>query len=84
MDSLCASHPVASRQRTQAATIQPFCPAGPNQQVVVGIVYNPILDETFAAVRGRGAFLNDKSIRVTAEADLGSALIATEVECKSS
>jgi len=84
VDSLCASHPVASRQRKHAATIQPFCPACPNQQVVVGVVYNPILDETFTAVRGRGAFLNDKPIRVTAEADLGSALIATEVECKSS
>lgn len=48
-------------------------------QVVVGVVHNPILGETFTAVRGRGAQLNGQPISVTEEADLGSALVATEV-----
>lgn len=49
------------------------------RQVVVSVVHNPILGETFTAVRGRGAQLNGQPISVSEEADLGSALVATEV-----
>lgn len=31
----------------------------------MGVVYNPYLDEMFTAVRGQGAFLNDKPIQVS-------------------
>lgn len=48
-------------------------------QVVVGVVYNPILDELYTAMRGKGAFLNGEPIRVSDCPDLGSALIITEI-----
>ena len=45
----------------------------------MGVVHNPILGETFTAVRGRGALLNGQPICASAESDLASALVATEV-----
>lgn len=33
--------------------------------MVLGIVYNPILEQLFTARKGRGAFLNGKPIRVS-------------------
>ncbi|CAG9462702.1 unnamed protein product [Pedinophyceae sp. YPF-701] len=50
-----------------------------NKVVVLGVVYNPILDEMFTAVRGAGAFLNGKPIKVSSQANLGRALVATEI-----
>lgn len=47
--------------------------------VVLGVVFNPILDELFHAVRGDGAFLNGKRITVSDTADLQSAVFATEI-----
>lgn len=49
------------------------------RRVVVGVVYNPVLEECFVAVRGRGAALNGKPIHVSEETDLGKAILATEV-----
>jgi myo-inositol-1(or 4)-monophosphatase len=43
----------------------------------LGIVYDPLLDECFGATRGAGATLNDRPIRVSEEAELGRALLAT-------
>jgi myo-inositol-1(or 4)-monophosphatase len=43
----------------------------------VGVVYDPLRDECFAAVRGRGARKNGRPIRVSACAELGQALVAT-------
>ncbi len=43
----------------------------------VGVVYDPLLDERYEAVRGAGAWLGARRLRVTHEADLGRALIAT-------
>jgi myo-inositol-1(or 4)-monophosphatase len=43
----------------------------------VGVVYDPLLDELYTAVRGEGAFLNGRRLRVSEEADLGRSLIAT-------
>ena len=37
----------------------------------VGVVYDPLLDELFQAVRGDGAFRNDAPIRVSRETELG-------------
>lgn len=46
---------------------------------VVGVVFNPITDELFTAVKGKGAFLNGERIRVSDEEDIGKALFATEI-----
>ena len=43
----------------------------------VGVVYDPLLDELYEAVRGRGARLNGRTLQVSDEHDLGSALMAT-------
>ena len=43
----------------------------------VGVVYDPLLDELYHAVRGAGAFRNDRPIRVSAERELGRSLLAT-------
>lgn len=50
-----------------------------NKIPVVGVVLNPILGETFTAIRGKGAALNGKKISVSAVTELNKALIATEI-----
>ena len=47
-----------------------------NGAIVAGLVYNPANDEMFIAERGKGAFLNDKRIRVAARARLADAIVA--------
>jgi myo-inositol-1(or 4)-monophosphatase len=47
-----------------------------NGTIVAGLVYNPANDEMFIAERGKGAFLNDKRIRVAARARLAEAIVA--------
>jgi len=44
--------------------------------VVAGIVYNPANDELFVAERGKGAYLNDKRIRVAARQRFADAVVA--------
>ncbi len=46
-------------------------------ETVVGVVYDPVQDELFQAVRGGGAHLNGTSLRVSATADLLQALLTT-------
>ena len=48
-----------------------------NKQPVYSVVYNPILDEMFWAVKGKGAFLNEKKLEVSKEKDLQRSLVAT-------
>ncbi|MGI2853561.1 inositol-1-monophosphatase [Shewanella algae] len=43
----------------------------------VAVVYDPVRDELFSAVRGKGAKLNDFRIRVNNVNDLNSSLVAT-------
>ena len=43
----------------------------------VGVVYDPLLDELFTAVRGEGAQRNGRPIEVSREGELGQALLAT-------
>ncbi|MCZ6786622.1 MAG: inositol monophosphatase family protein [Planctomycetota bacterium] len=45
--------------------------------LVAGAVHAPVLDETFSAGAGEGAFLNDERIRVSGTAELGDAILAT-------
>ena len=44
-------------------------------EIVAGIVYNPISDELFAAERGKGAFLNDRRLRVAARRSLEDCVV---------
>lgn len=46
-------------------------------EVVVGVVYNPCLDELFVAEKGQGATLNGKPIAVSTTIDLKQSLLAT-------
>ena len=46
-----------------------------NGVVVAGLTYNPALNELFVAERGKGAFLNDKRIRVAARRRLADAVV---------
>ena len=43
----------------------------------VAVVYDPLLDELFRAVRGDGAWLGDRRLAVSRRDDLGQALLAT-------
>ena len=45
--------------------------------VTQGVVYDPIRNDLFTATRGRGAFLNDRRIRVSRRAHLRDCLIGT-------
>ncbi len=45
--------------------------------VILGVVYNPNLDELFTATRNGGAFLNGKRIAVSRTRTLGRSLLAT-------
>ncbi len=44
-------------------------------EIVAGVIYNPISDELFTAERGRGAYLNDRRLRVSARRNLSDAVI---------
>src|SRR6202451_1682556 len=46
-------------------------------EMVAGVIYDPLRDETFAAERGKGAWLNGKAIRVSKTRTLQEALSAT-------
>jgi len=48
-------------------------------QLVAGVVYDPVKDEMFWAERGRGAFMNDRRMRVSARSDLSRAVLATGI-----
>ncbi|MFE1602607.1 inositol monophosphatase family protein [Methylobacterium sp. ID0610] len=43
--------------------------------IVAGVIYDPIKDELFIAERGKGAFLNNRRLRVSARNDLADALV---------
>jgi myo-inositol-1(or 4)-monophosphatase len=48
-------------------------------EVIAGLVYQPLTDESFWAEKGRGAWLQDQRLRVSARRDLSEALIATGI-----
>jgi myo-inositol-1(or 4)-monophosphatase len=47
------------------------------REIVIGITYDPMRDEIFRAVRGEGAFLNGRPIRVSTTADSMKAFFVT-------
>ncbi len=48
-------------------------------QLTAGVIYNPASNELFTAERGKGAFLNDRRLRVSARRNLADAVIATGI-----
>ncbi|HWF77108.1 MAG TPA: inositol monophosphatase family protein [Caulobacteraceae bacterium] len=48
-------------------------------QIVAAVTYNPVTHDLFWAERGRGAYLNDKRLRVSARNRLDEALVATGI-----
>ena len=53
-------------------------PAG-KREITHGLVYQPLTDESFWAEKGRGAWLQDRRLRVSARRDLAEALIGTGI-----
>ncbi len=47
-----------------------------NRRITFGVVYNPFTEETFHAVRGQGAFLNQRPIRVSHRDALDTCVIS--------
>src|SRR4051812_26806519 len=47
-----------------------------DRDVVAGLIYNPATDELYTAERGKGAFANERRIRVAARRQLGDAVVA--------
>ncbi len=50
-----------------------------NGELVAGMIYEPLCDELFWAVRGGGTFLNNRRLRVSARRDMGDAVLATGI-----
>jgi myo-inositol-1(or 4)-monophosphatase len=48
-------------------------------ELVAGMIYDPVRDETFWAARGKGAYLNNRRLRVSARGDMSEALLATGI-----
>ncbi|MEM8839901.1 MAG: inositol monophosphatase family protein [Pseudomonadota bacterium] len=48
-------------------------------QLMAGLVYNPVSEELFTAERGKGAFLNDRRMRVANRKTLATSVIGTGI-----
>jgi myo-inositol-1(or 4)-monophosphatase len=48
-------------------------------ELVAGVIYDPLRDETFWAERGTGAFVNNRRLRVSGRRDPATALLATGI-----
>ncbi|HEX8256498.1 MAG TPA: inositol monophosphatase family protein [Allosphingosinicella sp.] len=59
-------------------------PRGPGgrPEITQGLVYQPLTDESFWAEKGRGAWLNERRLRVSSRRDLADALVATGIPYK--
>jgi myo-inositol-1(or 4)-monophosphatase len=50
-----------------------------DNELIAGVVYNPIVDEMYWAEKGKGAFLNGRRLRVSGRKELAVALFATGI-----
>ena len=48
-----------------------------NKEIICGIVFDPIKDETFVAEKGNGSYLNNQRIRVSSRSKLENCIIFT-------
>jgi myo-inositol-1(or 4)-monophosphatase len=53
--------------------------AGGRPEITQALVYQPLTDESFWAEKGRGTWLNERRLRVSARRDLADSLVATGV-----
>ena len=51
-------------------------------EVLAGVVYDPVKDEMFFAEKGAGAYLNDRRLRVSGRRELAESLFATGIPFK--
>lgn len=68
--------------RNYAQSIPHFCTIvalAENDEVIAGVVYDPVREETFTAARGQGAFLNGSPISVTDTAELSRSLLSFDL-----
>ncbi|MBN2304924.1 MAG: inositol monophosphatase, partial [Anaerolineae bacterium] len=49
----------------------------PDLKPILGVVYDPMMDETYKAIRGQGATCNGRRLHVSDTADLSQALVVT-------
>ena len=49
-----------------------------NEEIICGIIYDPIKDEMFVAEKGNGSYLNNQRIRVSSRSKLKDCIIFTE------
>jgi len=50
---------------------------GINNEIILGVIYEPNLDELFYAIKGKGAFMNGKKIAVSGSKKLSHSLLVT-------
>ena len=48
-----------------------------NNEIILGVIFDPQKKELFTAEKGKGAFLNDQPIRISNITDISSGLVAT-------
>ncbi len=48
-------------------------------QIVAGVVYNPAMDELYTAEKGKGAFMNDRRLRVANRKDMLDSVFVTGI-----
>lgn len=48
-----------------------------NQEIMLGVIFNPTLDEMFYGIKGRGAFLNGKKLKVSTCNNLDDSFLVT-------
>jgi myo-inositol-1(or 4)-monophosphatase len=53
-----------------------------NDEVIAGVIYDPIKDELFWAEKNEGAYLNNQRLRVSARRQLADAVLATGIPFK--
>ena len=51
-----------------------------NNEIISGIIYDPIKDEMFAAEKGSGSYVNNQRMRVSARSKLKDCIILFEVQ----
>ncbi|MBI3291162.1 inositol monophosphatase [Candidatus Falkowbacteria bacterium] len=47
-----------------------------NKDVLATVIYNPILDQVYSAIKGQGSFFQDKKLQVNSESDIKKSTIA--------
>lgn len=48
-----------------------------NRQPVMGVIFNPVLNELYTAIKGKGSYLNGNKINVSKHIDLKKSLISS-------